>query len=263
LGSHLQDPFLEAWGIRWQSSIFEDGDLNLIEQAVNDLSTIARSLNSPNHRWAAAVRRAALMIHLGRFDEAERLQRSAGEETARLDNLLVHSVLEAQRELLALLTGPSVPGVIGPGSIDLYGTRFEQMIKDPVSWLGPDITRLATITAAATHVAIELNHALAVAIYPWAYRYRDLISSWNPGVAMLGSMHLYAGLLAMGKEDEEVAIDHLRRAIRRNSQLGARPFHALSLHYLAAALGDTREAEDARGQSTAIENSVGIPWLSS
>jgi hypothetical protein len=50
-------------------------------------------------------------------------------------------------------------------------------------------------------------------------------------------MHLYAGLLALGKGAEREGIDHLRAAVQRNEALGAQPFCALALHHLAKAIG--------------------------
>ena len=78
---------------------------------------------------------------------------------------------------------------------------------------------------------------------------------------MLGSMHLYAGLLAVAMDDVDTGIGHFKSAVRRNEELGARPFLALSLHHLAHALTRGGEAEAARRQSIDIAADVGLAWL--
>jgi len=237
LGSRREDPFMEAWGVRWQASIFEDGNLELIERSTVELSAIATRLNSPNHRWAAGIRHAALMIQWGRFDEAHELQNNAGREIEQLDNLLVQSVFERQRRLLTALSGSNSASEVIAALGDSPAWIFDELTRDPDRYLDADITRLGIIISAAAEVSTQSNPALANAVYPWAKRHVDLIATWNPGVAMLGSMHLYAGLLALGKGAEREGIDHLRAAVQRNEALGAQPFCALALHHLAKAIG--------------------------
>ena len=74
-------------------------------------------------------------------------------------------------------------------------------------------------------------------------------------------MHLYAGLLAVAMNDVDTGIEHFKRAVLRNEELGAQPFLALALHHLAHALPRGGEAEAARRRSTDIAADVGLAWL--
>ena len=84
---------------------------------------------------------------------------------------------------------------------------------------------------------------------------------WNPGIAMLGSMHLYAGLLAVAMDEVDTGIVHFERAVRRNEELGAQPFLARALHHQAHASSRGGEAGAARRRSTDIATDIGLAWL--
>ncbi len=257
LGFRLGDPLLEAWGLRWQGTMFEDGDLNLIEASMDSLWSLGERLHNPNHRWAAAVRRAAVMIQRGRFGEAGALQDTAAQAALQLDNLLV-PLLETQRGLLNALTGASPPTLYpyDPGE-----AIFEDLRHNSARWLAPDITRLALIAGAAMHMTRSPDADVAAAVYPWARRLQEMTAVWNPGIAMLGSMHLYAGLLAVAMDDVDTGIGHFKHAVSRNEELGAQPFLALALHHLARALPRGGEADAARRRSTDIAADVGLAWM--
>ena len=257
LGSRLADPLLEAWGLRWQGTMFEDGDLSLIEASMDSLWSLGERLHNPNHRWAAAMRRAAVMIQRGRFGEASALQDTAAEAALQLDNLLV-PLLETQRRLLDELRGASPP-LLSP--YEASEAIFEDLGQNSGQWLVPDITRLALIAGAAMHMTRSPDPDVAAAVYPWARRHQAMTAVWNPGVAMLGSMHLYAGLLAVAMDDVETGLGHFKRAVLRNEELGAQPFLALSLHHLAHALPSGGEAEVALRRSIDIATDVGLVWL--
>ena len=137
LGSRLGNPLLEAWGLRWQGTMFEDGDLNLIEASMDSLWSLGERLHNPNHRWAAAMRRAAVMIQRGRLGEASVLQDTTAQAALQLDNMLV-PLLETQRGLLDALTGASTP-TLNP--YDTGEAIFEDLRHNSAQWLTPDITR--------------------------------------------------------------------------------------------------------------------------
>ena len=257
LGSRLGNPLLQAWGLRWQGTMFEDGDINLIEASMDSLWSLGERLHNPNHRWAVAVRRAAVMIQRGRFEEASALQDTAARAALQLDNLLV-PLLGTQQALLDALRGASPPKL---DQYDAGGAVFEDLRHNAAHWLGPDISRLAMIAGAAMHMTRSPDADVATAVYPWARRHQEMTAVWNPGIAMLGSMHLYAGLLAVSMGEVDTGIGHFKRAVLRNEALGAQPFLALALHHLAHALPRGGEAETARRRSTDIATEIGLAWL--
>jgi hypothetical protein len=62
-------------------------------------------------------------------------------------------------------------------------------------------------------------------------------------------------------DDVDTGIGHFKRAVRRNEELGALPFLALSPRHLARSLSRGGEAEAARRRSIDIATDVGLAWL--
>jgi hypothetical protein len=237
--------------------MFEDGDINLIEASMDSLWSLGERLHNPNHRWAVAVRRAAVMIQRGRFEEASALLDTAARAALQLDKLLV-PLLETQRALLRALKVASRPKL---DQYDAGEAVFEDMRHNAARWLAPDISRLALIAGAAMYTTRSPDAEVAAAVYPWARRHQEVTAVWNPGIAMLGSMSLYAGFLSVAMDEVDTGIGHFKRAVLRNEELGAQPFLALALHHLAHVLPRGGEAEAARRRSTHIATDIGLAWL--
>ena len=167
--------------------------------------------------------------------------------------------MQRQRDLLEWLSGTSRAEV--PARIYEW-LSLDDVAENPESFLGPDIGRVAVITLVALAVRDQPHAAAAAVAYPWATRCADLTATWNPGVAMLGSTHLYAAHLAFALGERNAGVSHLKRAIEQNDRLGARPFLAIALHDLANVLdADTADAIAARNRGAHLATELGMDWL--
>jgi hypothetical protein len=98
-----------------------------------------------------------------------------------------------------------------------------------------------TAEVAAALLDAELSATLHRQLEPWA-GHNVVLGS---GAVCLGSASHYVGLAARGRGDLDVAVDHLRVAVRMNDTLGAAPAAALSRAELVrtfSELGHTDEA---------------------
>jgi DNA-binding SARP family transcriptional activator len=274
IGRELGDGVTEAWGWRWGISVrFDCGAIAEIEFGCERLAELGEILRLPNQQWAAAIRLAGLRIFQGKFDDADRCLDVAASHEEHIDNMLTTTNRGEVEGRLAWLRGelvvaePSVDSTVARLDDRMIWLRvdptpaFDAVAADPESILDWDLGRLDLISALALAMRDHPHEGAARAVYPYARRHAHLVANLTPPGMMLGSMQLYAGILARVAGDRVTAIDHLRAAVVTNDEMGALPFVALSLHELANTLPDGDEARDARARSSLIAADVGIPWL--
>ncbi len=271
IGRELGDGVTESWGLRWQViTRFDRGDTEAIEQECLDLAALGARLHLPNQLWSAAIRLAALRVFQGRFDEAEILIAEASGHAEHIDNMLAVGVTSTVIQTMLWLRGEDVARSssteprFDSGLLwlrDDPSALLDLIAREPDLMLRHDLGRLESICSIALTMRQFSHPAAAAATYPFAERYAHLVAGFAPGAMMYGSMHLYAGLLAGAAGNTGRAIEHLRSAVRANTEMGALPFVALAERELAKLLPDDEEALRARSDSTKLAHRLGVAWL--
>jgi hypothetical protein len=266
IGRELDDGVTESWGWRWQSvTLFEYGDTAGIEHCCQQLATLAERLHLPNQRWSAAFRMAAVRVFQGRFDEADVLLAEAVDHSRKLDNALTGDIEAEVADILDWFRGrrtTSPREFLDPDrwTSDRDRPLALELVDELARELEIKIWQLDYIISLA-FIADDLHPDVARMAYESVLGHLDHIGVFSPGVCMLGSMQLYAGLLARALGDTDLAVQHLRAAVAVNTRLGALPFVAFAAHELAATLPEGDEAREARARADDIARQLGIPWL--
>jgi DNA-binding SARP family transcriptional activator/DNA-binding CsgD family transcriptional regulator len=274
IGIILGDPVTESWGWRWQSvTQFETGDMPAIEAACTEVARLGASARLPNQIWSAVMRLAAVRLVQGRFDDSAFLLAEAKTIGQGLDNAVATGIPTEVAKTLAWLRGEPIEKtswspVLARNLLigrPLWNRSDNEQVLDEIAanpdpTFAADIDRLEAIASIALAVRSTPHAGAAAVAYPFAQRHADVICVVCPGAVMMGSMHLYAGLLASAAGQPESAIDHLRQAVAVNERIGALPFLALSLHELAKV---TEGEESGRNldESRRLACLLGIPWL--
>ncbi len=266
LGVELGDPVTESWGWRWQGvTQFELGESAGIEQSLARLELLGDRLHLPNQRWGARIRLAALRTFQGRFPEARELIGEAYDRGGRLDNVIAAEVTWRVNQILEWLTGAGVsppPGWPAPRNPTWWLTVEDiDVVPDRPEEFDLDISRMTSVFLAAVGVRSVPHQRAAAFAYPYAQRDAELVTTIAPGTMMCGSTHLYAGILAEQSVGIGPAIDHVREAVARNTQLGALPFAALAHCELAYLLGPTRNGRLAATRAREIADELDAPGL--
>jgi DNA-binding SARP family transcriptional activator/tetratricopeptide (TPR) repeat protein len=268
IGRELDDGVTESWGWRWQSvTLFEYGDTAGIEHCCRQVALLAERLHLPNQCWSAAFRMAAVRVFQGRFDDAEALLAEAVDHSRKLDNALTADIEADLTDILDWFRGLRQVPPRPLRDQDRWTSNVDQplaphLVEALARQLDVKISQLDYIASYAL-IADDLHPDVARVVYESALRHLDHIGVFSPGVCMLGSMQLYAGLLARALGDTDLAVDHFREAVAVNTRLGALPFIAFAAYELAATLPHNSEAHESRARANDIARRLGIPWLES
>jgi len=260
IGREIDDGVTESWGWRWQSvTLFELGDAPGIEHSCQQLALLAERLHLPNQQWSASLRIAALRVFQGRFDEADSLLADAISHSRRLENSLTADVEAFVINILEWFRGRRRPPPVPFRVPDRWSLNVDQPLAPDLAdevarEFGIQTWQMDYVVSCAL-VADDLHPDVARMAYELGTRHLDHIG------VVLGSMQLYAGLLARALGDTERAVGHFRAAVAVNSRLGGLPFVAFAAHELAETLPPDAEARESRARANEIARRLGIRWL--
>src|SRR5580692_6089729 len=171
----LGSAWIEMWGRMWRiDTLFETGQLRLIQRELTDLSSCLDRLSGPVGRWQYLEVAATLALATGRFAEAERLAR----EGFKLFSDMGHPAAFGALAVILSQSGAHI-GMDRAGLVDLFDHIPAHLRPEAV-----DTTQgVATIFPALTLTMIRLHQgdragaeaALALA---------GPIRSWTPSPAM-------------------------------------------------------------------------------
>jgi DNA-binding CsgD family transcriptional regulator len=272
-------------GIYWQiTCLLELGFAGEAAREVQRYQTLAEELRSPTRRAIGTRMRAMLALLQGNLDNARELANEAyqqGQQAGSRDAPMHHliqmiEVLEegSDRKLITeRLADPRLwPPNINRRSVMSYllarlGRREES--EETVAKVAAD-----SFEVSQDWMYIPLLSLLACAVVQlgrrdWAGQVYEKLLPYadqfvvNSNTNCYGSVELFLGLTASLDDDGRHAEEHLRRAIERNSQLGARVWIARSRRELGSLLlrkvPDSGEARALLEQSATEFDSVGLP----
>ena len=255
------------WGHIWLAEgAFQLGDVNFLDQHLDQLTAVAERLRSNLARWHHARLSAARLAMTGDFADALEMNASATALAARMQEMSAIGLTNAFRIRLAIIRGSagditdellgatrSAPQILLvrtslTRALLLHGDReaassvYEGLrgavhsVPTHGGWL-PTMSDLADL-------AVEFdNRDEAVVIYDELLPHADYFVTGTIGtVACLGAAHLQLGRLAGLLDRPDVAEKHLRAAVTANERAGALPAAALARLALAEVVSTTATA---------------------
>jgi DNA-binding NarL/FixJ family response regulator len=268
----LGSAWVEMWGRMWRiDTLFETGQLRLIQRELTDLSSCLDRLSSPVGRWQYLELAATLALATGRFAEAARLAREGfklfsdmghpgafgalavilaqsgahiGMDWAGLVDLFDHIPAHLRPEAVDTTQGVATifPALtltlIRLHQGDRAGAEAALALAGPIrSWTPSPAMRMAA-WGHALMVAIDLGRTqdiefLASQLEP--FRGQHAANGAGPGVYM-GPVELQTGLAAAALGRLDAAVRDLEAAVSICDANGARGYAVQARVELAAAL---------------------------
>jgi DNA-binding CsgD family transcriptional regulator/tetratricopeptide (TPR) repeat protein len=259
-------PMQELWARAWRTDAFwELGDIASVDAELERLASLTHSLRNPLAKWLLRRLQAARALLAGRYEEAAVLSEEAtagvsGESfVARILHLSFMAAVNADRgewtdsQRWVVQAKPSaITWSLLSWSLLEAGRRDEalgyyEQARGSLRRVPRDSRWMPTMVF-LTEVASQLEDREAAEIcYRQLLPFEDRFATSGGGtVACLGSVALFLGMAAMtlGRFDDSEG--HLRRAIQRNTAVGARPWAARAELAMADLL---RRQGRARGQA--------------
>jgi DNA-binding NarL/FixJ family response regulator len=276
----LGSAWAEMWGRMWRiDTLFETGQLRLIQRELTDLSSCLDRLSGPVGRFQYLELAATLALATGRFAEAARLAREGfklfsdmghpaafgalavilsqsgahiGMDRAGLVELFDHIPAHLRPEAVDTTQGVATifPALtltlIRLHQGDRAGAEAALALAGPIrSWTPSPAMRMAA-WAHALMVAIDLGRTadiefLAAQFEP--FRGRHAANGAGPGV-YLGPVELHTGLAAAALGRLDAAVRDLEAAVSICDANGARGYAVQARVELAAALARRRGLAD-------------------
>lgn len=261
-------PIQELWARVWRTDVFwELGDIASVDAEIERLASLAHSLRNPLARWHLQRFLAARALMVGRYEEAGALSQEATAGfprenfMAQLLHLSFMSILDADRgesawtdsHRGALEARPSTMvwsllswSLLSAGRRDEALAYYEQA-RGSLRRVPRDARWMPTMVL-LTDVSSQLDDRETTEIcYRELLPFQDRFSASGGGtVACQGSVALFLGMAAMTLGRFDDGEGHLRRAIQRNTAVGARPWTARAELVMAELL---RRQGRARGQA--------------
>jgi tetratricopeptide (TPR) repeat protein len=287
LGVRTGDVRRELDGRMWRLiTLLEFGRVAEAEAELGRYEELAERLGQPEFLFFARSRRSTLAALRGRFEEAERLARSAYDlaVTAGLPDAV--NVLSGQLaavalardgelvdEVLALDAPLNTPPVFHANLLLAAGRHEDARIHFPVPAESSGIETvpgpsLAVSLAVLAEVAYRLGDPeTARSVHKELARHADRFIVAAGAVICGGAVSRLLGLCALALGQPDKAVGWLRAAVASNRRIGAAPFVARAQVELATALrrregsGDAREAEDLLVQAASAAAELGMPVL--
>ena len=171
----LGSAWVEMWGRTWRiDTLFETGQLRLIQRELTELGSCLDRLSSPVGRWQYLESAAVLALATGRFTEAGRLAR----EAFKLFSDMGHPAAFGALAVILSQSGLHI-GMDRSGLVELFDHLPAQLRPEAV-----DTTQgVATIFPALTLTLIRLHQGDRVGAEA-AYALAGPIRSWTPSPAM-------------------------------------------------------------------------------
>jgi DNA-binding CsgD family transcriptional regulator len=251
-------PVQELWARVWRTDAFwELGDVASVDAELDRLAGLAHSLHNPLANWHLQRFQAVRALIVGRYDEAAALSEEATTSLPR-DNFMA--------QLLHLTFMFAIDADRGESTwIDSHRAVFEarpsMMAWSTLSWCSlsagrrdealayyeqargrlrrvPRDARWMPTMVFLTEVSSQFDDCQTAEIcYEQLLPFQDRFSASGGGsVVCQGSVALFLGMAAMTLGRFDDGEGHLRRAIQRNSAVGARPWTARAELVLAQLL---------------------------
>jgi DNA-binding SARP family transcriptional activator len=273
----------ELQGVNWLvTDLVELGDHSAARAAIDEHERLAGDLRLLGYAWYVPMWRAMLALLAGRLeearrlsDEAERIGRAAQDANAEL---LLGVQRRAIRSAAGNLSEDDIAAVHAGGEIspaapawrtwaagialvrgDREGAR--RMVLQEVEGLGAlplDANWLYTAAALGVWSAQLGETSAAAAVYPRLIPYRERTVTVGRASVCAGSVCLALGLLAKTIGDRRAAVRHLREAVQRNDDLGARPYAVAARRALADVVDDAARAASLREEAQASADELGL-----
>ena len=243
-------------------------------------------MGQPEFLFFARSRRSTLAALRGRFDEAERLARTAYDLAVRAGLPDALNVLEGQLaavawasdgdlvdEVLELDTPLNTPSVFQAHLLLAADRREEAYALFPAGLSGIDINQVpgpsrAVTLAVVAEVAYRLGDAdAAQSVREELLRYPDHFIVAAGAVIFGGAVSRLLGLCAITLDQPDDAVSWLRAAVASNRRVGAAPFVARTQAELATALrrrakpGDAEEVRQLLAEAARAAAELGMPVL--
>jgi hypothetical protein len=265
LGVRTGDARRELDGRMWRLiSLLEFGRVAEAEAELGHYERLAERLGQPEFLFFARSRRSTLAALRGRFEEAERLTRTAYDlaVTAGLPDAL--NVLVAQLGTIAFARGEAAMEALGtdarlhteldpPPLIQAYGLlaagrREEARALFRAGLSGTDFPQPGRwlFLWAVAELAYQLGDADAArSIHGELARHANRFVVTAGAVTCGGAASRLVGLCALILDQPDDAVGWLRQAVAGNRRVGAAPFVARAQAELATALRRRNQAGDA------------------
>ena len=277
LGAETGSRKVELWGHFWRvAGLFEIGDMQALEDAIEDHGRLAEEIRDPSARWRTTMSRAVLAFLSGRLEEAER---RALEVKAKgtPNQVRVVKVMQAAQlafiwrsqgrfeETIAMMdraiqADPNITvRAVRTNALAQLG-RVDEARRDFAELTAVDLrTRqrahtwlitIAHIAEASVVLGESTQFELLYELFS-PYPDRNVVAA-SGTAASHGSASRYLGLLAMSLGRLDDAIAHYEQAIAMNERQRALPYLAYSQLELAEALVRRgRSADRSKAQALA------------
>jgi tetratricopeptide (TPR) repeat protein len=260
-------PIQELWARVWRTDVFwELGDIASVDAEIERLASLAHSLRNPLAKWHLKRFQAARALMVGRYAEAATLSEEATggfpreNFMAQILHLWFMSAINADRGEFTWMDSyrsmlearPSTMASTLAWSLLSAGRRDEalayyEQARASLRRVPRDARWMPTMVF-LTEVSSQLeDRETAEICYRELLPFEDRFSASGGGTVIChGSVALFLGMAAMTLGQFDDSEGHLRRAIQRNSAVGARPWAARAELVMAELL--SRQGR-ARGQA--------------
>ena len=272
IGIESGDQELEMRGHALQFTVvFELGRILEARKALDRHRQLAECSRDPFEGWVNLVWQAALALHEGSFDDAERLSRAAYDlvgKTPGPHNEDLYGPVSFLAQTILIDEGRGKL-LLDPTSVKHYESNYQEASTWRVAWLG-QLTNLDRVEAVQRELDLIMAHGLddfdrnAFWLPSMSYvadaielvgqvKYAEilyplLLPFWHHNVSSShlgsrGSVSRYLGLLAstLGRWDE--AEQHFQGALEQNLRMRARPYIARTKYDWARLLARREDAD--------------------
>lgn len=262
--------------------LLEAGDRRAVEAQIEAFSVEAEPLRQPRLMWNVLTWRTMLALLDGRLMDAERLSADALAAGIRIEGRAASEYHVTQ--MLAIRSeqarGPEMEDAMAR-TLEETGARIiwragaanhcvevgetERARAELEALVGPDAPEIpadaewlgATVVLAETACGLG-DRERAQLLYERLAPYAGTVLVFGVGAVCWGSVSLCLGRLALACGRREQALDHLERALRTNTALGARIHVANTQLELAQALGACERARDLVAAAARTAQELGL-----
>lgn len=260
--------------------LLEQGQIDLVDQAIEAQSQIAHEIKQPFQIHVAAVFQTMRAIMRGEFDKAERLAREAAEISrqigiAELDGIFgmhmftirreqgrIHEVMPIVRLIVANHPESSAwrPGLALIyrilGQKEQCKAIFENLVSEGFAFYPRDSLWVATLAYLSEVCAYLGDVDRAATLYPLLLPYDGRNVVVGGATACYGAAGRYLGMLAATMSDWELAERHFQGALNLDEHMGAWPWLAHSRFAYATMLLCSGRGHDRPQVNTLLDDAL-------
>jgi class 3 adenylate cyclase len=241
-------------------ALLQLGDLERVENEITACRKIAEEVGQPYYAWQAEAFQAMHLLMQSSYDEAEEAARRAyaigqrGHSEMAMIVFAIHSFFLSWRAGTLGELGEGGEGLskqypesAWPAALALVYAEaddrekaeraFRRLARDGFRRIRRDANWLTAMGCLALACRYLGDKQSARLMYEMLTPYGDHCVSITGGVACLGPVHTFLGLLSVTQEQWNEAIEHFERAIAISDRIGARHFEPrIELEYARALL---------------------------